>query len=807
MSSTKLFQFSLDKTVFLALLLIVIATAIAYSPVMFNFFTGDDFVHLTWLVNAVKNPELILRNFHSSWLDGTTTRFYRPLISVFMVSDYLVWGVNGFGFRLTNLLFHLTSSILLYFVIVNLQPVRSSKNFSGIKRWALSASALFALYPLHPEAVSWITGRVDSIVTTFCLAGLLAYIYYRRKAKGIFLGASIVFLWLGLLSKEMALTLPAIFLAYEIFIAPRVPGKLSSSKNYLEIVPTYIYNKVKPNFIFWIMLVFYFGLRRYALGTFVGGYDNSLLFISNWHNFLGGWLHGLKMFVLPVNKELINPHQLVAQVWTVSIIACLIMATISIFRRRQFIAQLYFIFSWLILSLLPVYKIFAIADDLQGSRLAYLATVALCALIAFAFVGISDNPAKKDQFLLATVLSLLLGSASILLWTNNQAWTYAGKTNNEIRQALANLYRSLPGDPQVLFINLPDEVNGAYICRNALDGMTRRPQMYRDVVNCLMVNSYEPIFPFGYLKDSLQSNQGQVKIFSWQDSSKSFTPIFLPAADQKTNIISLADGDLAKIVSPIESPDTVSAWLSDGSLAVKGGNGAKGRPALLIKLKGLPCWSTEFITVDVGLIKLAQPNTGADLLYASDLENGFDLKRRCHADIDLANKVTANHEQTLTFALHSLPNWSFGGQSREFKLLLPENSDLIVRKVAVVQSGKIMPTISFANSGYLGTKGYLHLSSTDNKQDIAADASQLPGASQIILEITRPNLLFESQNTKDKSQVLMKSLVLAANKGTFHLRRDEFPETGIYEARARAQNADGQPIGVSGDHIVISIEN
>src|SRR5262249_37409321 len=141
----------------LLLSIICLAAVIAYSPVLFNFFAGDDFVHLAWLADAVKNPELILRNFHSAWLDGTTARFYRPLISVFMVSDYLLWGTNGFGFHLTNLIFHLASAVLLFLILDQVRWQRStSADSNQTLYWPFAAACLFALYPLHPEPVSWI---------------------------------------------------------------------------------------------------------------------------------------------------------------------------------------------------------------------------------------------------------------------------------------------------------------------------------------------------------------------------------------------------------------------------------------------------------------------------------------------------------------------------------------------------------------------------------------------------------------------------------------------------------------------------
>src|SRR5271163_2966587 len=94
-----------------ALFLIALVTVVAYAPVIADFFHGDDYIHLTWLPKAVQNPDLIWRNFYTSWLDGFYALFYRPLISVFNVFDYVVWHGNGIGFHLTNLSAHLAATL------------------------------------------------------------------------------------------------------------------------------------------------------------------------------------------------------------------------------------------------------------------------------------------------------------------------------------------------------------------------------------------------------------------------------------------------------------------------------------------------------------------------------------------------------------------------------------------------------------------------------------------------------------------------------------------------------------------------
>ncbi len=779
-----------NSATFLAggLVLVLAATIIAYGPVLFNFFNGDDFVHLTWLKDAVKNPEMIWRNFHSSWLQGTTTRFYRPLISVFMVTDYLAWGINGLGFHITNLLFHIASTVLVFFIVKNLY------RDSGI--WALTAAGLFGLYPLHPEAVSWITGRVDSVVTPFCLFSLLTYMYFRQSGKLGWAAACTVSMWLGLLSKEMAITLPAVFVLWEILY-----GNTTAS---IQTPATWLLEKGKAMLIntgwFWLMLGIYFFVRVKALGTFVGGYDDSLLYISNWNLFIGNWLHGLKKLFVPMNSSLINTRHWLSVSWQASAITSAALAIYGIIRNKQLLRPVIFLTVWFAFCLAPVYKLFAITDDLQGSRLAYLATVPLCMLMTVAFANWSkDRASGLKNIGKAALACIFLFSAGAMLWTNNQAWAEAGRQSNAIRMSLNELYKQIPGDPQALFIGLPDEVNGSYVCRNALSGMTRAPQMHRDAINGLMVNSFEPILPFGHLKDSLYQFKDQVKLYRWDSQSGTgFIPITLPETNVLNQITTTWQGKtLKQILQPQEAKDTIYTWLPDGTLSVSSDADARKHSEVIVNLGNLPCWFTDFIAVNFEIMHLPATSAqwGADLLYKNDINKDFELRRRTHAEI---------FPKTV-FSLHSLPEWSLGGTAKQFKLMIPPGCELKIKSIEVIRPETVMPRLTFNNSGYFGTKGYLHISDKDNTQTIAVDTREIAGAVAARVEITRPNLLFEFQNTTEPSRVVAQT-INTAKKGTVTLTADQFPTAGIYELRVRAVDSAGNPLGVASDHIVISVD-
>jgi len=82
-----------------------------------------------------------------------------------MLSDYVIGKGNGIAFHLTNLFSHLANTCLLWLILKQLAIKNNGQQLNYI--WCVGSAALFGLYPLHPEAVSWITGRVDTFVTLF----------------------------------------------------------------------------------------------------------------------------------------------------------------------------------------------------------------------------------------------------------------------------------------------------------------------------------------------------------------------------------------------------------------------------------------------------------------------------------------------------------------------------------------------------------------------------------------------------------------------------------------------------------------
>jgi len=775
-------SFTVLKKNYIAVALIAAITVLAYSPVLFNFFCGDDFVHLDWLSKAIDHPEMLLRNFNHNWLDIATCRFYRPLISVFMYTDYLIWRTNGFGFHLTNVLFHIANSILVFAICSQLfKSVTLTKDDRiGHKSFLfpILAGLIFALYPLHCEAVSWITGRVDDIIATFYLLTFWLYIQWRADRSKPKLVLSLVSMALALMSKEMAVTIPALLLAFDILL-PENQEKTSSLSKRLK-------SGILATSPFWVLLAVYFVVRRIALGTFIGGYDDSLFFISNMREFLAGWRNGLLMLAQPANQLIIGSHNVGLIAWdTGAIFAAIgLFGTIKNNHSRKLLP---FLVVWMVLALAPVYKIFSISIDLQSSRLAYLITAPLAILLAWGlsegatlFAASKKIPTKQ---IFAGAAVLFLCGAFFLLYKNNAAWRDAGLEMNAMRQSLARVYEHIDTDPQTLLLGMPDQQKGAYEGRNAVPQMLQRPQFPRDLKNCIAFNSSMPILPFGYLRHSLAENADKAKILLWDQEHKNW----LDVKEQK------AESGTAQQLIALDS-QTIQAHTQVD----------KAHDLQTISCENLDYGNSDFIFIEVAK-NLASEMRGKTEKPALSFFNPLSKTTKLPIKIG-GHELSIDNRHGFIFPLRACPYWVFAQHADKIEIQLP--AALVVTSIKSMTSKELMPQLSFANSGFLGSKGFTHLSEKDPLTVLSCTRNDVVGAKSFALEIIRPNLFLATndQNAPEQSRLQLHLLKGAGKTGDITLNRKDFPAEGIYQARLFALDANGDSIGAAGDHIDISVE-
>jgi hypothetical protein len=180
-------------TLLLVLLLAIVAAC--HAPALGGAFMWDDrflIVDAPRVVELRPIKEYFVNPFWSGGgVANSSEAYFRPLIVLSFAFDYALWDGNPTGFHVTNLLFHLLNTVLVYAWV---------KRRTHGPLAALALAAAFGLHPRLTEAVSWISGRTDVLATTFVL---LALVTWCRDSLARRLTAAALLLP-GLLCKEVA---------------------------------------------------------------------------------------------------------------------------------------------------------------------------------------------------------------------------------------------------------------------------------------------------------------------------------------------------------------------------------------------------------------------------------------------------------------------------------------------------------------------------------------------------------------------------------------------------------------------------
>lgn len=154
--------------------LLAVVTLVAFLPMLENGFVWDDDA------NLVNNPDYGGLGWHQ--LRWMFTSFhlghYIPLTWLTFALDYLVWGMDPAGYHLTNLVLHMTNTVIVYAIAVRLLAAALPTVGAGIagRLGSAGAAVLFAVHPLRVESVAWATERRDVLCGLFYLLAVLVYL-------------------------------------------------------------------------------------------------------------------------------------------------------------------------------------------------------------------------------------------------------------------------------------------------------------------------------------------------------------------------------------------------------------------------------------------------------------------------------------------------------------------------------------------------------------------------------------------------------------------------------------------------------
>lgn len=289
-------------------------------------------------------------------LEGPRSGYYRPVVTLSLAADTHVFGGAPAAYHVMNVAYHLAAALAL---------VWAAKCLLGSEIAAWLAGLTFVLHPIHTESVAWVSGRTDVIATLFFCLAIGCYARASRIGSLWMLGAFAAGAS-SLLSKEPAIVLPAVLLAWELCrpwpARRRIPDVLA---------------RVAP---FVALALGTLGLRRLVLGAVAGPLVDAEALparLATGVTVLGRYLL-LLIAPFPANPDyVLQPLASWASAATLASLAALIVLSVAAamaWRRSRVPALL---LAWLILTALPSTPLLPVGPVHMAERFLYLPSAAV----------------------------------------------------------------------------------------------------------------------------------------------------------------------------------------------------------------------------------------------------------------------------------------------------------------------------------------------------------------------------------------------------------------------------------------------
>jgi len=390
------------------LFIIAGAALIVYFNGLNNGFVGDDngFVTNNLSIRSLKNIPAFFSSPKSMAANDPEwgTIIYRPLRTTSYAVDYFLFGLNSAGYHATNLALHISVCIVLYFIIYNLfhQSIAS-----------LAGAFIFAVHPVHVEAVSWIASRADLLGMLFVCLSLLFYMKYQNRKSTVLLAFSLIFSALAYLSKETMVSLPGIIILYDYAVDREKPFKDFLRSHIAAWIP------------FLLLCMMYLLLRFFITGRMStnqgwwGGtpYSNFLMMAKATALYL-------KLLIFPFQ---LNLHYIIEPVHTVldtkvSLSILIILSTFALIAYYYLKnRQVFFSLAFFYLGLVPIANIIPISFSMMAERYIYMPSAGpiIAAAYGINYLYQKSKPVKAFHLSGMALGALLVSVFSYTVITRN----------------------------------------------------------------------------------------------------------------------------------------------------------------------------------------------------------------------------------------------------------------------------------------------------------------------------------------------------------------------------------------------------
>lgn len=401
--------------------LIPLIAVVGYVTVLRIGFLSDDFQQLYAGRETGVNPQALLTD--------PIVGFFRPVgFLIIYELGWKLWGYNPLPYHLVGLLAHAASSLLLGLWLAETTGRRSLGWLAGV---------LFAVFPLHLEALGWIAAQFDTFALLFALGSLWCFTSWWRRPRSNRLPLYLLSLLLytfGVFTKETLLTFVPVFVISAWIAAPPIGLHRWRMLAY-ALLP------------FGIPILLNMGLRLLKWGT-IGGYGGLRTDYGEffWDRFVAYF----RYLISPISGVIIGDVwvQTVGALSTIALIAGLVIYGRSN-RKLILLASV-----WIILPLVPVLNIPQSAQGvlppglvvppggytLEHNRYLYIPAAGYCVgVAALLYSAITSVPRfRRSAIELVTALVTL---AVVTCWIQLRPWHTA---TTQVNDLVGELLRLIP---------------------------------------------------------------------------------------------------------------------------------------------------------------------------------------------------------------------------------------------------------------------------------------------------------------------------------------------------------------------------
>lgn len=391
----------------------LLAAVGVYGNTLSNSFVYDDLfqvVNNPWL----RDPHSIGRIFSTgAWgFNATETNYYRPLMHVIYMLTYAFVELEPWGYHLVNIVFHALNSVLAFLIASEITQ-KADCDLTGLKRHIpFMTGIIFAIHPIHTEAVAWIGGIPDLSFSFFFLLSLYLYILAgtkERSSVSLFLAASLGSFFAATLCKEPAVMLPLVILLYDLLFN-------RSSLNF-----SFCARRYSPYFI---ILLVYFVLRWNALDGFspVNKHADLTLFQSLL-NIFPLFANYVYLLLVPVDLNAwhaFHPLQDFSNMQFLLALGVAVLFAVFLYTARTS-KILFFCLCFFIIPLLPALYIPGTGENPLAERYLYLPSLGFALLFSL-LVGKLFSVRSYGKVMASVLVPAVCILYAVQTFSRNFAW-------------------------------------------------------------------------------------------------------------------------------------------------------------------------------------------------------------------------------------------------------------------------------------------------------------------------------------------------------------------------------------------------